>query len=102
MTLSGNPKDLIWLPDLYIRNSLEIKKHTTGFTETARTTISSGGYIHISSRYFLHLLLNGFLFTIYYFYHHHHHHHRHRHRHRHRHLHRHRYQYYILKQKKKR
>ena len=52
MTLSGNPKDLIWLPDLYIRNSLEIKKHTTGFTETARTTISSNGHIHISSRYF--------------------------------------------------
>ena len=49
VTLSGNPKDIIWLPDLYIRNSLQIVKHI-GFTETIRTAIKGDGEIYSSLR----------------------------------------------------
>jgi len=46
VTFNGNPKDLIWLPDLFIRNSKEILKHG-GLTDTIRTSIYHDGRVYM-------------------------------------------------------
>jgi len=49
ISFNGNPKNLIWLPDLFIRNSRAVTMHSST-TETIRTTVDNSGDVYMNAR----------------------------------------------------